>query len=79
MIRADEIREGSGQIQFSLRVLETTPLRLKKGAVAADWGRPGTPNSLSLSISRVMAGVAPALRALSQLVWAFLRLWLVEQ
>lgn len=78
MIRADEIRKGRGQIQFSLRVLETTQLRLKEDAVS-DLARSDIPNRVRLSSFRVVMGRVSVVRALGQVLWAFLKLWLFER
>lgn len=77
MIRADEIRRGKGQIQFSLTVLESTPLRLGNDA-AAGSAPSGAPPGLSLSGSQVLIGWVSALTAVGLLLWAFLKLWLFE-
>ena len=78
MIGADEIREGLGQIQFSLGVLEATrpqpqpKLRLVNAASA----RPFTREGISLSGSQVLVAFLSALSSVSLLLWAFLHLWL---
>ena len=77
MIRADEIRRGNGQIQFSLAVLESTPLRLGND-VAADSAPSRAPNQLNLSGSQVLIGWVAAVSAVGLLLWAFLRLWLFQ-
>ena len=77
MIRADEIRRGKGQIQFSLTVLESRPLRLGNDA-AAGSAPSGAAPGLSLSGSQVLIGWVSALSAVGLLLWAFLKLWLFE-
>jgi hypothetical protein len=78
MIRAGEIRKGSGQIQFSLAVLETTQLRPKlklSNANPAPWF---TPNEINLSGSQVLVGSLSALSTVGLLLWAIIKLWLFE-
>lgn len=77
MIRADEVRRGNGQIQFSLTVLESTPVRLGNDATAGS-APSGAPHGLNLSGSQVLIGWVSALSAVVLLLWAFLRLWLFE-
>lgn len=72
MIRADEFRRGNGQLQFSLTVLESTPLRL------ADSAPSSTPLGLNLSGSQVLIGWVSALGTVGLLLWAFMKLWLFE-
>ncbi len=78
MIRADEIREGLGQIQFSLGVLEATQLQPKLKLVQAAPARPFTREGISLSGSQVLVAFLSALGSVSLLLWAFLHLWLFE-
>ena len=78
MIRADEIRKGGGQIQFSLRVLETTQLCLSEDATS-DLARSDTPDRVRLSSFRVVMERVSVVRALGQVLWAFLKLWLFER
>jgi hypothetical protein len=78
MIRADEIRNGNGQIELSRTVLEATALRPKKYEVAANVARFGTPNELNLSGSQVLFGIYVLCTA-ALLMWTLLRLWLFEQ
>jgi hypothetical protein len=78
MIRADEIRKGNGQIQFSLLVLESKHLRLKKDAVANSSAPSGRTNELRLSAFQVLVACVSAFCVLGLLVWALLRLWLFE-
>jgi hypothetical protein len=78
VIRADEIRKGDGQIQFSLAILDTTQLRPKTKIDASNAARPrpSTGEAISLSGSQVLVG--SALFGASLLFWAFLKLWLFE-
>jgi hypothetical protein len=76
MIRADEIREGLGQIQFSLGVLEVTRPQPKLRLVNAASARPFTREGISLSGSQVLVAFLSALSSVSLLLWAFLHLWL---
>jgi hypothetical protein len=80
MIRADEIRKGDGQIQFSLAVLDTTQLRPKTKIDASNSGRPrpSTGEGINLSGSQVLVGFMSALCGASLLFWTFLKLWLFE-
>lgn len=78
MIRLEEIRKGSGQIQVKLRILEMEQLRVKEGATAADCEPSDRPSGISLSGFRVVIRRVSTLRAISQVLWAFLKLWLFE-
>jgi len=78
MIRADEIRKGNGQIHFSLSVLETAQLRPKLKLSNASPGPSFTRNEINLSGSRVLAGSLSALCTVGLLLWAIIKLWLVE-
>jgi hypothetical protein len=77
MIRADENRKGTSQIEFSLTVLDGRPLRLKTVAVAADLAQPIRPSELILSGSQLLVGVSVFWTA-GFLMWALLKLWLFE-
>jgi len=77
MIRADEIRNAKNQIEMSLTVLEARPLRLNTVAVAANLLRSSTSNELNLSGSQVLVGMS-VLGAVGLLLWALLKLWLLE-
>ena len=76
MIRADEIREGLGQIQFSLGVLDATQLQPKLRLVNAAPASPFTCEGISLSGSQVLVAFLSAFSSVSLLLWAFLHLWL---
>ena len=76
MIRADEIREGLGQIQFSLGVLEATELQPKLRLANAAPASPLTREGISLSGSQVLVAFLSAFSSVSLLLWAFLHLWL---
>jgi hypothetical protein len=78
MIRADEIRKGEGQIQFSLAVLDTTQLRPKTKIDASNSARPSTGEGINLSGSQVLVGFVSALCGASLLFWTVLKLWLFE-
>jgi len=78
MIRADEIRKGDGQIEFSLAILNTTPLRLKSKIDANISARPSTGEGINLSGSQLLVGFMSGLSAVSLLFWAVLKLWLFE-
>jgi hypothetical protein len=77
MIRADENRKGSSQVEFSLTVLDGRPLRLKTVAVAADLAQPVRRSELNLSGSQLLVGVS-VFWTVSFLIWALLKLWLFE-
>jgi hypothetical protein len=79
MIRAGEIREGVGQIQFSLEVLEATQLPLKLRLMKAAPAPAFTPERINLTGSQVLAAFLSALSSVSLMLWAFLHLWLFEQ
>lgn len=78
MIRADEIRKGLGQIQFSLAVLDTAQLkpRLIRGVDATT--RSFARSEIDFSGSQVLIGFVSALGGVSLLIWAIVRLWLFE-
>ncbi len=78
MIRADELRKGNGQIQFSLLVLESKHLRLKKDAVAGNSAPSGRVNELSLSGFQMLVGYVSAVCVVGLVLWALLKLWLFE-
>lgn len=78
MIRADEIRNGNGQIKFSLLVLESKHLRLKKDVVADSSARSGRTNELRLSAFQVLVACVSAFCVVGLLLWALLKLWLFE-
>ncbi len=78
MIRADEIRKGNGQIHFSLSVLETAQLRPKLKLSNASPGPSFTRNEINLSGSQVLVGFLCALCTVGLLLWAIIKLWLVE-
>jgi hypothetical protein len=77
MIRADENRKGTSQIEFSLTVLDGRPLRLKTVAVAADLTQPVRRSELNLSGSQLLVGASVFWTA-GFLMWALLKLWLFE-
>lgn len=79
MIRADEIRKGNGQIQFSLSVLEAT--QLQPGVKLSNVSPPFpslTRNEINLSGSQVLVGWLSALCTVGLLLWAIIKLWLFE-
>jgi hypothetical protein len=78
MIRTGEIREGVGQIQFSLGVLEASQLQPKLKSAKAAPAPPFTSEGISLSGSQVLVAFLSALSSVSLLLWAFLHLWLFE-
>ena len=82
MIRADEIRDGSGQIPFSMAALKDTRVQPKmfsnnEGLAVA------MPNiargEINISGSQLLVGFTSALSLTGLLLWAFLRLWLFER
>ena len=80
VIRADEIRKGDGQIQFSLAILASTQLRPKTKIDASNSARPrlSSGEAINLSGSQVLVGSVSALCGASLLFWVFLKLWLSE-
>ena len=78
MIRAGEIRKGNGQIQFSLAVLEATQLRPKLKVGIANPSPSSTRNEINLSGSQVLVGALSALCTVGLLLWAIIKLWLIE-
>jgi hypothetical protein len=78
MIRTDEIRKGSGQLQFSLTVLESPQFRPK---VTLGTGNPAsliTRGGVNLTGSQVLVGFLSALCTTCLLLWAIIRLWLFD-
>ncbi|MGB9472694.1 MAG: hypothetical protein WBQ59_25330 [Candidatus Acidiferrum sp.] len=78
MIRAEEIRKGDSQIQFSLQVLDYAQLQPKSKIEAVDTAASAEEQGLILSGSQVLIGFLTALSGVCLLFWAFLRLWLYE-
>ena len=78
MIRAGEIRKGNGQIQFSLAVLAATQLQPRVKLSNADPSPSFTRNEINLSGSQVLAGPLSALFTVGLLLWAIIKLWLIE-
>ena len=78
MNRADEIRKGNGQIQFSLAVLTAT--RLQPGVKLSNTSLSAsiTRNEINLSGSQVLVGWLSALSTVGLLLWAIIKLWLFE-
>jgi hypothetical protein len=78
VIRPGEIREGNGQLQFSLTVLETAQLQpqLKLGSANPSPALVG--EGIDLSGAQVLVGSLSALCTLGLLLWAIIRLWLFE-
>jgi hypothetical protein len=78
MIRADEIRKGNGQIQFSLTILDTAQLRPRL-SMGNDKPSPSfARNGINLSGSQVLVGWLSALCTVGLLLWAIIQLWLFE-
>ena len=80
MIRADEIRKGNGQIQFSLKVLETTQLqpKLKLKLSNANPTPSLTRNGIDLFGFQVLVGLASALCTVGLALWAIIQPWLFK-
>ena len=78
MIRADEIRKGNGQIQFSLTVLDTTQLRPRLSMGNAKPSPSFARNGINLSGSQVFVGWLSAFCMIGLLLWAMIKLWLFE-
>jgi hypothetical protein len=78
MIRAGEIRKGNGQIQFSLAVLEATHLQPRVKLSNANPSPSSTRNEINLSGSQVLVGALSALCTVGLLLWAIIKLWLIE-
>ncbi len=76
MIRTGEIREGNGQIQFSLTVRETAQLQPKLGSANPAFSFAGS--GINLSGSQVVVGFLSASCAVGLLLWVIIRLWLFE-
>jgi hypothetical protein len=79
MIRADEIRPGDAQIQFSLAALQGVRLQPKSQNVnaAKAIAQPASrPNEITLSGPQVLAGVIFALSFMTLFAWGFVRYWL---
>jgi hypothetical protein len=78
MIRAEEIRKGDSQIQFSLQVLDYTQLQPKPRIETVDTQASAAEEGVILSGSQVLMAFLTALSGMCLLFWAFLRLWLYE-
>ena len=78
MIRAGEIRKGNGQIQFSLAVLEAARLQPRVQLSNANPSPSFTHNEINLSGSQVLVGSLSALCTVGLLLWAIIKLWLIE-
>jgi hypothetical protein len=78
MIRADEIRKGNGQIEFSLTVLDATQLRPRLSMGNAKPSASFARNGINLSGSQVLVGWLSALCTVGLLLWAIIQLWLFE-
>jgi|HubBroStandDraft_6_1064221.scaffolds.fasta_scaffold2066871_1 hypothetical protein len=78
MIRAGEIRKGNGQIQFSLAVLEATQLQPSVKLSNVNPSPSFTRNEFNLSGSQVFVGSLSALCTVGLLLWAIIKLWLIE-
>jgi hypothetical protein len=78
MIRPEEVRKGSGQIEFSLTILDTTQLRPRLSVGEARPSPSFARNGVNLSGSQVLVGSVSALGTVSVLLWAVIRLWLFE-
>jgi hypothetical protein len=79
MIRAEEVRKGDSQIQFSLKVLDYAQLQPKPRIETVNAERSAAEQQgLILSGSQVLIGFLTALSGVFLLFWAFLRLWLYE-
>jgi hypothetical protein len=78
MIRAEEIRKGDSQIQFSLKVLDYAQLQPRSKIQTVDTAASAEEQGLILSGSQVLIGFLSALSGVFLLFWAFLRLWLYE-
>jgi hypothetical protein len=78
MIRAEEIRKGHSQIQFSLKVLDYAQLQPRSKIQTVDTAASAEEQGLILSGSQVLIGFLSALSGVFLLFWAFLRLWLYE-
>ena len=81
MIRADEVRQGTSQIQFSLAALEGTRLQSKTFGKRKDLpvAMPAVSRGeINLSGSQLLVGLTSALCVTGLLFWAFLRLWLFD-
>jgi hypothetical protein len=79
MIRANEIRRGLSQIQYSLAALDET--RLQPRAVGArqqvkNVRQAATAAEIDLSVSQVLSGFAFSLFFLGFVVWGAFRYWL---
>ncbi len=78
MILPGEIREGNGQIQFSLRALDTSQLQPKLKLSCSNPAPSFTRKEIHLSISQVLVGSLSALSTFGLLLRAIIKLWLFE-
>jgi hypothetical protein len=79
MLRANELRKGQDQIQFSLAVLESARLQPRPMRTYQNFrvaARAIRPNEINLSGSQLLLGAVTALGSAGLFLWALIRLWL---
>ena len=79
MVRPGEIRKGSGQIQFSLTVLETSQFRPKLKVRDPNPAPSFTLSGINLSGSQALVGFLSSLCTVGLLFWTIIQLWLFEK
>ncbi len=78
MLSPGEMREGNGQVQFALTVLETAQIQSKLKLGRANPTPLLTGKRIDLSGTHVLVGSLSAFCTVGLLLWAFVRLWLFE-
>ncbi len=78
MMQPGEIRQGNGQLDFSLAVLEAAQLQRKMKRVRVNLTPSRASNVINLSGSQVLVWSLSALCGIGLLLWAIIRLWLFE-
>jgi hypothetical protein len=82
VLRANELRKGKGQIEFSVAVLEGAKVRPRRSTVnpkTVTTQRPGAPYELNLSGVQVVVGLALGFCSVVLLTWGLIRHWLFAQ
>jgi hypothetical protein len=82
VLRANELRKGKGQIEFSVAVLEGAKLWPSRSTVnpkTVTIQRPGPPYELNLSGAQVVVGLALGFCSVVLLTWGLIRHWLFAQ
>lgn len=79
MIHVDELQNGPGQIQFSMTLVQTLPVRLNSDVTVTEPNSLGRPGELILTGKQLLAGCVAAFSTVCLLLWAVIKLWLFER